>query len=170
MGLIGGESRHYTGGGLGHAAWKCPACGAEQVGPPEDGCPACGAGRARAFKAPPAPPPVVVLAAADVESTPLVQLAQAWAAAHPESPLHVGFIAGYLHAQREAHAQTMAAPPVTADVAALAPEGKVRRTIVAALELFRDQVLTSAKEEIASGEWCSPQEVHELIAHFREGT
>lgn len=37
------------------------------------------------------------------------------------------------------------------------------RTILAALRLFRDQVLVEATEEIASGEWCTVEEVDQLI-------
>jgi hypothetical protein len=172
MGVIGGESRHYTGGGLGHAVWKCPACGTEQGGAVEDGCPSCGAGRAKPFKA---------IEVEQIERTPrepirpgvgepsLLELALAWAATTPpDTPLHVAFMAGYLHAQKAARAQTMTAPPVTADLRALAPEGKVARTIIAALELFRDQVLRDASDEIASGEWCSLAEVDSVIAELKE--
>jgi hypothetical protein len=38
--------------------------------------------------------------------------------------------------------------------------------MVAALSLFRDQVLIGATEEITSGEWCSVEEVNQLIAHL----
>jgi hypothetical protein len=170
MGVIGGESRHYTGGGLGHSVWKCPACGTEQGGAVEDGCPSCGAGRAKPFKAIEVEQITGRIEPRTVaDESPLLELAIAWAAtAPPDTPLHVAFMAGYLHAQKTARAQTMAAPPVTADLRALAPEGKVARTIIAALELFRDQVLRDAADEIASGEWCSLAEIDKVIADLKE--
>ena len=58
--------------------------------------------------------------------------------------------------------------PVTADIAPHAPEGKPRRTIIAALELFKDQVLRGAVEEISSGEWCSLEEVDLLIHQLKD--
>jgi hypothetical protein len=45
----------------------------------------------------------------------------------------------------------------------LGPEGKVARTIVAALEYFADQILRAAPPEVESGEWCSIDEVRTLI-------
>jgi hypothetical protein len=182
MGIVGGETRHYTGGGLGHAPWKCPACGAEQTGAPEAGCTVCGAGTQKAYKAPETAADYkgmetpggrllgefqwnagekVVHRVSDLESTTLVLLARQWAAEHPESPLYVAFMAGYLTAQREGRT-------VSPEAATLTLAGKVPRTIIAALQLFRDQVLKDAQEEIASGEWCSVQEVEDLIAHLQE--
>ena len=46
------------------------------------------------------------------------------------------------------------------------PAGKVQRTLIAALELFRDRILAEAPEAVESGEWCSPEEVNDLIAHI----
>lgn len=167
-------SRHYDGPTLGHAPWKCPACGAENSGDVAAGCVSCGSGSQRAYKAQPsavaddlhlAPPPSPALAAVQHEAADLYRAADAWAAAHPDATLAEAFVAGHALAV----ARTVTAPPVTADVAALAPEGKARRTIVAALELFRDQVLPSATEEIASGEWCSREEVDQLLEQLREG-
>jgi hypothetical protein len=89
--------------------------------------------------------------------------AKTWADAHPLATIAQAFLAGVQHA----HEQMMTAPPVTADVVQLAPEGKPRRTIIAALELFKDQVLREAQEEIASGEWCSVEETEKLIAQFK---
>jgi len=91
-------------------------------------------------------------------------VAALWATEHPDASLAEAFRAGYELAMR----QTMHAPPVTADTLPFAPEGKVNRTIRAALALFRDQVLREADEEIASGEWCSIEEVGALIEELRE--
>jgi len=88
--------------------------------------------------------------------------AERWAETHPEATLAEAFAAGYLMAQ----GGMITAPPVTADVASLAPEGKPRRTIIAALLHFKDQVLADHPEEIESGEWCSPDEVDQLITEL----
>ena len=186
MGLVGG-SREYDGAGLGWGPWKCPACAQQNEGPIDAGCIHCGSGSARPYKAAVATPPPTP----DLRLTPPVEeaeqpqgfralrrdmeqgaaildLAVAWAAAHEGATAIDGFLAGYDLAMRQAQAHTMAAPPVTVDVAALAPEGKARRTIIAALEIFKDQVLRDATEEIASGEWCSIEEVDAIIRQFRE--
>jgi len=90
-----------------------------------------------------------------------------WHAQHPAANGFDGFVAGYLCALQVIRAHTMTAPPVTADIAALAPEGKARRTIIAALEIFKDQILGEAQDEIARGEWCSVEETESLIQQLR---
>lgn len=186
MGVVGG-SRTYDGPGLGWGPWKCPACGAENQGSIDAGCVQCGSGSAKARhvgqpppppKPTPAPPPkpeTIRLIEADMKHASwLYEAALAWEAAHttatgsPQASLAEAFIAGYQLAQQHAQVRTMAAPPVTADVAQLAPEGKVGRTIIAALELFKDQVLQQATDEIASGEWCSVEEIDRVIQQFRD--
>jgi hypothetical protein len=52
--------------------------------------------------------------------------------------------------------------------AAFPPEHKERRTAIAALELFRDQVLTKDHEGVESGEWCSPAEVTAIIKQLQQ--
>lgn len=172
MGVVGDTDRSYNGPGIGTGPWTCPSCSVLQGGDPNDGCASCGAGTAKAYKAPPAAQtePAVRRQLVDVVKIP-VELFAAWfdqyraGDANPtaldkiETPLHDAFYAGYLAAQQ----QLLHAPPVTADVASLAPAGKGARTIVAALRLFRDQVLRDAKDEIDSGEWCSLLEVDQLI-------
>jgi hypothetical protein len=194
MGLVGGTPRQYDGPRLGQAseAWKCPACGAEQVGDPTGGCPLCGAGVAKAYKA--------VDAAIDAEagSGGATEVTQAEANEQPTTPAPAAFTSESTHPEFEAwwarfgerlsrtldpfnlafaawaaatdraRGRTMAAPPVTADLAQLAPDGKVARTVIAALTLFRDQVLRDAAEEIASGEWCAIAEVDQLINQLEE--
>jgi len=72
------------------------------------------------------------------------------------------FVAGYTTAtQGMNHSRA----PVA--IEALAPEGKARRTIMAALDLFKDQILSQQPEEIASGEWCSVEETEALLATLR---
>jgi hypothetical protein len=183
MGVVGG-SREYDGPGLGLGPWKCPSCRAENSGPIDAGCVSCGSGSAPARHVGVSPPPVSDLhlprppiAGVAGGSTPspsaiafvqwfgvqLEERANKLQLAENESLLREAFLVGYACAVRDLQARTMAAPPVTADVESLAPEGKARRTIVAALELFKDQVLRGATDEIASGEWCSIEEVEQLI-------
>ena len=155
MGQVGG-SRHYHAGGLGPiGAWDCPACGEPNTGSIDQGCASCGAGRpgrrapepATPPPAPPAPPPDI--AQGDV--------ATAWALRHPAATVEDAYRAGYLDGVRAARA-AQAPPPET-----LAPEGKVNRTLIAALAFFRDQILLGNPEEIQTGEWMSAQEVTQLI-------
>jgi len=151
MGSVGG-SRHYTGGGLGmEGGWKCPSCGAENSGPIAQGCQLCGAGRPghRVDTPPPAP-----------ERSRSDDPGEAWAEAHPHASLRDAFLAGYEAGVRTAR---LAAP-------AFAPEGKVNRTIAAALALFRDQVLAGNPEEVQTGEWLSAAEVTQLLARITEPT
>lgn len=183
-GLIGGP-RTYEGPGLGDGPWKCPACGVENVGPLDYGCTSCGSGSARPRHVGQPPPADLQLAGFDSRRgteqepprTPRVegktdtdQLSPAqlagyyWIDAHPSATPIEAFLAGVAYAQQ----QTMAAPPVTADVRALTPEGKPRRTIIAALELFKDQILRDATEEIASGEWLTIEETELLIQQLRD--
>ena len=90
-----------------------------------------------------------------------------WHAQHSAADGFEGFVAGYLCALQVMRAHTMTAPPVTVDTEALAIGGKARRTIIAALEIFRDQILREATEEIASGEWCSVEETEGLIQQLQ---
>jgi hypothetical protein len=168
MGSVGG-SRHYTGGGLGsEAGWKCPNCGAVNLGAISHGCELCGSGKPghRAVDPPPKPPPPT-RARHEPEPEPEPELEQPqadedvagrWAHDHPEASLTDAFRAGY----RLGIQQALAARPRPS------PHGKVNRTIAAALALFRDQILSSHPEEVASGEWMSADEVSALIDQLLE--
>lgn len=159
------------------APWKCPACLVENVGPLPFGCSSCGAGKPGYHVDP--PPPTAAQRTDPQQGLPTV-IDRAWApvweklqfeaptrATQVEDLLQEAFLAGWMAgAQQQAH-QTMQATPLTADARALAPEARPQRTIIAALELFRDQVLGFAEDEIASGEWCSLAEVGELIERMR---
>ena len=180
-GEIGGD-RHYDGPTLGPiVAWNCPSCGVENTGPLEQGCVHCGAGKPGYHVA------VDHTVPAKIEDSPAVRLVQSdqidhlrgleveiyraalnWTATHPDRSLTDAFVAGYQLASAQHRAQTMHAAPVTADIEPLAPKGKARRTILAALQLFRDQVLTQTPDEIESGEWCSLSEVDTLIAQYKD--
>jgi hypothetical protein len=179
-----------------HAPWKCPACGVQNEGPLPQGCTQCGSGKPGFHVGNPPPPlakssPAFAAVKADLQRG-MEQLARQevedivdgafrrWFLTRygytPSTPAEdpasaaalEGFRAGWIAgAQNQAH-RTMAAPPVTADIETLAPEGKPRRTIIAALEIFKDQILSQAPEEIATGEWCSVEEVETLIAQLRQ--
>jgi len=157
-----GGSRFYQGPGLGEAMWACPSCGAENQGPIAGGCAVCGAGDPKA--APPPPPP-------DLEPPQVAQgdMADYWAAKHPDATIADAYRAGYLEAQQH-WAQRQQQPPtgVASGAAGFSPEGKVGRTIVAALMVFRDQVLATDPEEITSGEWLSVAEVTQLIRQINQ--
>jgi len=153
MSPVGG-SRHYTGGGLGNeAGWKCPGCGAENQGPISQGCALCGAGkpghRADAALEPP-------------EQGRSDDPAEAWLQAHPNASVREAFLAGYQAGRgdglREARMAQEQFPPAQ----------KVNRTLLAALTLFRDQILTGEPEEMETGEWCTVEEVNQLLAQLQE--
>jgi hypothetical protein len=180
MGMVGG-SHIYDGPGLGHGPWKCPACAAANTGSIDDGCTSCGSGSAKPQHVGNPPPPVkpavdlhLPLPVPPQEHTvyprtgPLDVIAAAWYGEHPTTTIVEAFIAGYLVATAHARAHTIAAPPVTADLGTFHPDGKVRRTIIAALELFKDQVLRDAQDEIASGEWCSIEEIDQVIRQLKD--
>lgn len=172
------EGGTYTGPKLypENAPWVCPACRADQTGPLAEGCQACGAGTVKARRI---DPPIVDMAVdvakrsmarqaaidapVSIEQS-IYQYALNWSAANPDATPADAFMAGYKYAI----GRTIGAPPVAVDVERLAPEGKPRRTIAAALRYFRDQVLAEATEEIAAGEWCSIEEVDRLIQQFEE--
>ena len=194
MGLVGGN-RQYDGPGLGAGPWKCPACGEANTGAIDAGCLHCGSGSAaprhvgqpppverRAGKTPLTGHPLDENGAIDLHLTPaftavkadldrgmeVYAAANAWALTHDAEGLEAAFLAGYQLAVQQLTARTMLAPPLAADIATLAPDGKARRTIIAALDLFKDQVLRDARDEIASGEWCSLEEVEQLIIDLKQ--
>ncbi len=159
--------------------WKCPKCGVQNEGALKYGCVHCGAGKPGyhvGIATPPSPAlsetAVFEAVKADMKrgaETIQDQLAvypvgEAWAEAHAGASLAEAFVAGYMLARHHHFAHAMQAPPVTADVRTLAPHTKAQRTIIAALEIFKDQILSQGPEEIASGEWMSVVEVDQLIA------
>lgn len=195
--FYGGESPSGIGGGGEISAgrydgpearashpWKCPACAVENAGRLELGCVHCGAGKP-GYHVGAAPPPAAAVeyhASENVPAGPLVsdaafeqwfrkriaEDANPWGIEKLEPILREAFDAGWMQSALFQTRRTMQAPPVTADVADLAPAGKPTRTILAALELFKDQVLRGEPEEVASGEWCSVEEVEQLMVALRE--
>jgi len=170
-----GGSRHYQGGGLGPiAGWACPSCGAENQGPLEQGCGICGAGRPGRHvgtpppPAPPAPPePEPEPEPEPPAAPPRVNLAHLWIDRHPDATVEEAFTAGYIEGVREAQRQIARAnlpPPVEPT---FTPDGAVNRTVIAALELFREQVLIGDPDEVATGEWLSAHQVSGLIRQLQ---
>lgn len=163
-----GGTRHYGGPGLGQEGlWRCPSCGEDNTGPISHGCPLCGGGQPGSRAEPPPPPPAAAASRITIEHhIPHLEIAEQWAVAHPDGTLIDAYTAGYLDGIRAARAAQPPAPPEPEpDVA---PGGKVGRTLIAALELFRDQVLIAAPEEVAAGEWCSVSEVNQLLQQLQQ--
>jgi hypothetical protein len=177
MSPVGG-SRHYQGGGLGQVGiWGCPSCGADNTGPLEQGCSSCGAGKpTRTMSAPtsPTPPPPAAAAPEEGQVRP-GDVADVWASDHPEVvSIAEAYRAGYLAGVRAAQAAQQAARAAQQASAAAAasavpvPDAKAYRTMVAALSLFRDQVLAGHPEEVTSGEWLSAEEATTVISQLVE--
>jgi hypothetical protein len=172
-----GGSRHYQGAGLGQVGlWGCPSCGADNTGPLEQGCSSCGAGRPAPRPEPPTPPaPTPYQAGYDNGPAPRVSerttddppysyptYSATDTHALVDRAYQAGYKAGYEAAMRDIQGRQQAAGQGT-----FLSQYKRQRTIVAALELFREQVLVGSTEEVASGEWCSVGEVTELIHELR---
>jgi hypothetical protein len=162
-------NRHYRPGVLDEGVWACPSCGVDNAGPIGQGCASCGAGRPghRATPDTPAPtPPARPAPAAPREEFP--SLGQVWARQHAQATPAEAYDAGYqagLQAAREAvKLQVRGGAPL----AAFHPAGRMTRTLIAALTLFRDQVLVEAAEEIALGEWATADEVTALVAKLQQ--
>lgn len=174
-----GGARHYTGPERDVVApWKCPACLVENLGRLELGCVHCGAGKPGVHVGVDAPAAVVPAPAPEYSSGRNEASADdfdywyarsrdrinagTWTQPQLEDLCRSAFDAGWRAHQRI----VLQAPPVMSDVRALAPAGKPTRTIIAALDLFKDQVLRHQPEEVASGEWCSAEEVDALLVQL----
>lgn len=174
MSPVGG-SRHYNGRGLGEIGmWGCPACGEDNTGPLAEGCVHCGAGRPAAKAEATTPPPPAPRVSERAPDDPTYDdrlaaqgdVADHWAQRHVNVTIAEAYRAGYLDGVRATRAAQPATPPPPAD-----PEmgggAALTRTVIAALALFRDQVLVDATEEITSGEWLSVEQVDVLIRRLR---
>lgn len=194
-GEVGGD-RHYDGPTLGKVTvWRCPACGVDNVSDFDagEGCQHCGSGKKGRHVG---VDPMTATAAArqataeaqeiPVKQTPwpaegegegiVEQAFRVWFASAftpgesvrtdryeiAKRAFEVGWRSG---AQHQAHAQQQeqpSAPAFDPD-----PVKKARRTVIAALRYFRDQVLTGLRpEDFAEGEWCTVQECDEVIAQI----
>ncbi len=172
------------------AGWKCPACMAENVTPLKFGCAHCGSGKPGMYVGQPqaaveepdpeyAVEPMRPRAALEVDPltgeppTALIKFTEWLSRQEPynfhvtenEGILRAAFVGGWLAALGQLIVEKA---PVTIDTP-LRPEGKRYRTIIAALEIFKDQILRQSPDEIETGEWCSLAEVDELIAELKAG-
>jgi hypothetical protein len=99
-------------------------------------------------------------------------VADAWARAHSGVvSIAEAYRAGYLDGVRAARAVVEPPPGGTGtggtDTLLLSTR-KVWRTVIVALELFREQVLVAQPEEVATGEWLSPAGVNEVIGELQQ--
>ena len=149
--------------------WQCPACDADNFGPLEQGCSACGSGKPGKKVDPDdwgvSPVPTSTSSTEVQKSTseleaPVDIAYRGWRKDHPQDSqtpldlqLYAAFVAGFYAAQGRVQQQTVEPLTGTAE----------SRTIVAALKLFRDQILSDLPEEVRSGEWLTPQAVDQLI-------
>jgi len=160
-----GGSRFYGGAGLGQEGiWGCPSCGEDNTGPISQGCVHCGAGRPGHKAAPPPPPP----APPEVPEAPEPQVVQGdvadyWASRHADVSIAEAYRAGYLDGVQAARAAARQAPSEVRYI----PDQKINRTIIAALTLFKEQVLVHEPDEIDNGEWLSVAEVDLLLRRLQ---
>lgn len=187
-GEVGGD-RHYSGPEASAVGpWNCPACGVHNEGRVELGCASCGSGKPGYHKG------VDQVRSRPKETSwigqiePLDVVEQfwqqwyTWRKSVDENPAGVqkidrilaeafraGWIAG---AQQRAHRVAPPDPPPGPSRGMpeilLPPEGKERRTLIAALKHFRDQILAEDPQEVAEGEWCSAAETEQLIAGLED--
>lgn len=188
-----GGSRHYDGGGLGPiGVWHCPTCGEDNAGPMAEGCAVCGAGRPGRHIGVPPPQAPTALADDDLPRVserepddPTYQqprprpveerdIATEWAREHSDVTVEQAYRAGFLEGVRRARqefdqflAQKAAQQQPERPLAGYVADDMIQRTIVAALELFRDQVLTGDPEETTTGEWLTAHQVTALIAQMK---
>lgn len=159
------HGRHHHPPPAPSVGWKCPACDANNTGPLEQGCTSCGSGKPGRVVGldPPARPTVT---RTSPPAGPHDLLADAWAAWHKtvdfgqnqqmRSLAYTAFAAGYQAALGRVMQQTDPLVTGTAE----------SRTIIAALRLFLENVLPTATDEIASGEFLSIPQTEELIRTF----
>jgi hypothetical protein len=90
---------------------------------------------------------------------------QAWVARHPDATVEQAFTAGYIEGVRAARKAQLAAQPPRPQLDA--GDAKTYRTVIAALGMFRDQILSSHPEEVETGEWLTPDEANSVIAQLQ---
>lgn len=159
--------RHYQ--GPAPAAWVCPACGSDQLGPLEAGCTACGAGKPGIKVEEPASTaststPTVPLSSSALDLPAFLRKGfEAWSrrSGHNDQETLHAFVAGYEFAMQ----QFGSARPKTE--AQMTDAGITARTLAAALALFIEQVLMAQPEEIGTGEWVSVEQARELLQQLQ---
>lgn len=184
----GDASRHLGGTALPgvNDPWKCPRCGTENQTPLPQGCPVCGSGKP-GFKAPitdqglPLQVPLeyrpqnALQTSQDVIPAPIdeqdvLQAYYAWRARQAGHQtglpaLEQVWFAGVEYGRRTF--LTAAAPELPMSEVSPIPDSDIgtaeSRTLIAALELFIEQVLQHDPEEVTSGEWLTAQAARDLI-------
>lgn len=183
MSPVGGP-RHFDGPGIGQiAGWKCQACGADNSGRMELGCQSCGSGQPGTHIG--QAPPATAEPAASIQTDPSVLAYEEWwVSAKPvfdrlpegldvatqHALLKQVFLAGYGkglgYVGTDFHSETLVTKTLPFPV-----EGKVARTLAAALELFIEQVLADTElTDDGSDEWCSATEARALITQLEAHT
>ena len=164
-----GGSRHYNPGNGSDGVWACPSCGEDNSGPIAQGCVVCGAGRP-GYKVDPQAPPPPPAPLTQREGDEKISLGMRWMHMHPDATVAEAFDAGFQSGVQAARQGVMdhARKQKPEQHGDFSPEGRMTRTILAALTLFKDQVLVNAEEEIATGEWASIDEVNAVLAKLRQ--
>lgn len=165
--------------------WKCPACDAQNAGPLEQGCTKCFSGqpgrkadveRQAAVPDLPLVDDAVVRGAAGGDLSERVQALQgqdardaaflAWfrpfrgkLGAEGEQIIYAAFVAGAQWVEGRVVNGTTAGSGAADTLVGTAKE----RTIIAALRLFVEQILSQRPEEVATGEWLSAEETLAVV-------
>lgn len=146
--------------------WKCPACDASNTGPLEQGCASCGSGKPGRFVGvdPPARRSIEAsssdMAFPPADGNPMDAAYWIWLKANPRNP-NLGWTEEWVYAAFKAGYEAALGRVVQPEVQISGTAES--RTIIAALRLFLENVLPTATDEIASGEFLSIQQTEELI-------
>lgn len=157
------RGRHHNAAPAPIVGWKCPACDASNTGPLEQGCVSCGSGKPGQFVGIDPPASRMVVPSTVEHSV-------------SDDPISDGFVTWWKqrgHALDLKDVRSLAYEAFQAGFQAavarvVQPELPISgtaesRTIVAALRLFLENVLPTATDEIASGEFLSVQQTEALI-------
>ena len=166
--------------------WHCPACGQDNISIFEEGCPACGANtgatkakhvgadprveqpwnpqqRSAQVEQEPSQAPTGDAESAFVE---FVKTLPAGLDRKIIGLLFQAFTAGATWGKSQAVSRVdqllVAAPTPVAGLTGT----KEQRTLIAALNFFKEQLLINNPEEVRAGEWCSANEVDQLISQI----
>lgn len=182
-----GGPRHYKGSeAAAKLPWKCPACGGENVGRlVGEGCEHCGSGVGSAthvgvpefVRREKGVPETHTITRVEQRNSSVDDAFIRWllGLGHTTpldlaAQLAVAFKAGWAARGGSAvdgpeEIPTTAADDAPADTVLT---GTIQsRTIVAALQYFKDQVLAQHPEEIDTGEWAKPEDIDALIEEIR---
>ena len=161
------RSRHYQAAPRGPQAWKCPACGADNAGPLEQGCSSCHSGEPGSHVGVPPPAPKKMDDAATVGAkvffadTPADSAYLAWSRETYSAGQYTDDVRQALYEAFKAGFQA-GIGQVSQMATPLAGTAE-SRTVVAALRMFLENVLPTATEEIQTGEFLSIEATEALI-------